>query len=63
MDLTGARWSLVGAEAVLKLRSIHASGDWDEYWRYHQAADHERNHKIHYESPEKLEHRRLRVVK
>lgn len=33
MDLTGARWGLEGAEAILKLRAIRANGDFDEYWR------------------------------
>ena len=37
MDITGARWSLQGAEAILKLRSINSSGDWDEYWKYHRS--------------------------
>ena len=32
MELTGARWRLVGAEAVLKLRALRASGDFDAYW-------------------------------
>ncbi|EGJ28414.1 hypothetical protein LYNGBM3L_74930 [Moorena producens 3L] len=27
MDITGARWSLMGAEAVLRLRSLYVSGD------------------------------------
>ena len=31
MDLTGARWSLEGAEAVLRLRSLRASGDFEDY--------------------------------
>ncbi len=30
MEITGARWSLEGAEAVLRLRSLRASGDFDE---------------------------------
>jgi hypothetical protein len=34
MDLTGARWGLTGAEAVLKLRAIKANGDFDAYWHY-----------------------------
>ena len=29
MDITGARWSLQGAEAILKLRSINSSGEDD----------------------------------
>ena len=44
LGITGARWSLVGAEAVLKLRAIHLSGDWDDYWRFHLTRERERNH-------------------
>ncbi|MGI9003408.1 MAG: ISKra4 family transposase, partial [Pseudonocardia sp.] len=32
MDITGARWGLPGAEAVLKLRALHSNGDFDAYW-------------------------------
>ena len=28
MDLTGARWGLEGAEAVLKLRALRSNGDF-----------------------------------
>ena len=38
MELTGARWRLVGAEAVLKLRALRSSGDFDAYWDFHQSA-------------------------
>lgn len=44
MDITGARWSLQGAEAILKLRSINSSGDWDEYWKYHRSRSEVRNY-------------------
>lgn len=44
MDVTGARWSLHGAEAVLKLRSISSSGDWNEYWKYHLSRSERTNH-------------------
>jgi hypothetical protein len=44
MNLTGARWSLKGAEAVLRLRALRSSGDFDEYWRFHEGAEYERNH-------------------
>ena len=36
LDITGARWRLQGAEAILKLRSLHSSGDWDAYWAFHK---------------------------
>jgi hypothetical protein len=35
MDITGARWSSTGAEAVLHLRPVRANGDFQDYWRYH----------------------------
>ncbi|NET69439.1 MAG: ISKra4-like element ISMpr2 family transposase [Moorea sp. SIO1G6] len=44
MDITGARWSLMGAEAVLRLRSLYVSGDWQEYWPFHLKQEHKRNH-------------------
>ncbi len=48
MDLTGARWSLAGAEAVLRLRALRSSGDFDEYWHFHEQREYERNHASHY---------------
>jgi hypothetical protein len=36
LDITGARWSLNGAEAILRLRSINSSGDLDAYWAFHK---------------------------
>ncbi|MEU9708590.1 ISKra4 family transposase [Streptomyces sp. NPDC047967] len=42
LDITGARWGLHGAEAVLRLRTLVANGDLDAYWRYHSAREHER---------------------
>jgi len=51
MDLTGARWSLVGAEAVLRLRALRSSGDFDEYWTFHEAQEHQRNHAALYTPP------------
>ena len=31
LDLTGARWGLKGAEAVLKIRALISSNDFKEY--------------------------------
>lgn len=36
LDITGSRWSLPGAEAVLKIRSLKSSGDFESYWRFHK---------------------------
>jgi len=48
MDITGARWSLEGAEAILKLRAITATGDFEDYWRFHLRQEHERIHGVIY---------------
>lgn len=48
MDLTGARWGLPGAEAILKLRAIRANGDWADYWHYHLKQEHRRLHQCRY---------------
>lgn len=44
MDLTGARWRLKSAEAVLRIRSLRSSGDFEEYWAFHKAQEYQRNH-------------------
>jgi hypothetical protein len=44
MEITGARWSLQGAEDILRLRSLRASGDFEEYWEFHLRQEYERNH-------------------
>ncbi len=43
-----ARWSLKGAEAVLRLRALRSSGDFEQYWHYHGAKEYQRNHVAHY---------------
>lgn len=48
MAVTGARWSLNGAEAVLRLRALRSSRDFDEYWPFHEAREYERNHQSLY---------------
>lgn len=48
LDITGARWSVRGAEAILRLRSLRSSGDFDDYWRFHLEAEHARNHASRY---------------
>ena len=48
MDLTGARWGLHGAEAILKLRALRSNGDFDAYWRYHLAKENRRVHQSRY---------------
>jgi hypothetical protein len=48
MDLTGARWGLEGAEAILKLRALRSNGDFDNYWHFHLARERQRIHQSRY---------------
>ena len=48
MDITGARWGLPGAEAILKLRALKANGDFDAYWRFHLTQEHHHVHEARY---------------
>jgi hypothetical protein len=44
LDITGARWSLARAEAVLRVRALLANDDFDTYWVLHECCEYERNH-------------------
>jgi len=48
MDITGARWSVTGAEAVLRLRAVYANGDFDTYWQFHLDREQRRVHRSRY---------------
>jgi hypothetical protein len=47
-DVTGARWGLDGAEAILKLRALRSNGDFDNYWTYHLNQERHRIHQSRY---------------
>ena len=48
MDITGARWGLTGAEAILQLRALRSNGHFDAYWTYHLSQERHRNHESRY---------------
>jgi hypothetical protein len=48
LDITGARWGLAGAEAILTLRALISNGDFDQYWTFHLAQEHRRIHASRY---------------
>jgi hypothetical protein len=54
MDITGARWRLDRAEAVLRIRALRASHDFDEYWNFHKMQEFKRNHFSKFQEPERL---------
>jgi hypothetical protein len=42
MERSGMRWTLPMAEAMLRLRAIYLSGDFQPYWEYHVRQDQQR---------------------
>ncbi|WP_406276333.1 hypothetical protein OH799_05270 [Nocardia sp. NBC_00881] len=44
LEITGARWGLTGAEAILTLRTLINNGDLETYWQYHLTREHQRIH-------------------
>lgn len=49
LAITGARWSLPGAEAVLLLRAVITNGDFEAYWRFHVRQEYQRTHTSRYQ--------------
>ena len=47
-----ARWSLDGAEAVLKLRALEGNGDFDDYYDYPLRQQKQRDHGSRYQQPQ-----------
>ena len=41
MELSGMRWTVAGADALLALRAIHENDDWDEFHAFRRARCHE----------------------
>ncbi len=52
MDITGAKWRLASAEAVLRLRALRSSNAFDDYWKFHEAREYQRNHQALYKNGE-----------
>jgi hypothetical protein len=48
LGITGACWTGPGAEAVLRMRSLRSSGDFEAYWSFHLAQERRRNHPSRY---------------
>lgn len=42
MEGSGMRWSLPGAEAILKTRAVYLNGDWETFWCFHMQRDAQR---------------------
>ncbi len=48
LDITGARWTVRGAEAILRLCALRSSGDFEVYWGFHLHHEDLRHHASRY---------------
>jgi len=62
MELAGMRWSEIGAEAMLELRSIKVNGKWDNYWRYFVTEEKRRLYADYASYNESIKHRGKKVA-
>jgi len=47
-ELSGMRWTITGAEALLHLRCVHENGDWDAYHAFRRRQRHQRLYAVPY---------------
>lgn len=47
-ELSGMRWTLAGAEALLQLRCVHENGDWDAFHAFRRRQRHQRLYALPY---------------
>ena len=40
MERAGMRWTKDGAHAILDLRAVRLTDDWDAYWAFHRQRQH-----------------------
>jgi hypothetical protein len=55
MEQAGMRWTKAGAQAMLDLRAVRLSGDWEAYWEFHRHKQHERLYGTAHPLPARVE--------
>jgi hypothetical protein len=44
LQQAGMRWTVDGAHAILDLRAVRLTNDWDAYWAFHRQRQHQRRY-------------------
>jgi len=39
LELTGMRWTVQGAESVIRLRAVYINKDWKDFWRFRRKSE------------------------
>jgi hypothetical protein len=49
LGITGSRWGIQGAEAILRLRAVIDNGDFEAYRAFHVRREHDRVHQARHQ--------------
>ncbi len=49
LGITGSRWGVAGAEAILRLRAVIDNEDFEAYWAFHVRCEHDRVHQARHQ--------------
>jgi hypothetical protein len=50
MERSGMRWTIRTAEAMVKMRALYLSGDFNDYWVFHVGQEQKRLYSIKWNS-------------
>jgi hypothetical protein len=62
MEQAGMRWTKAGAQAMLDLRAVRLTGDWEAYWEFHRHKEHERLYGTAQPPPARVESQVVRLA-
>ena len=62
MEQAGMRWTQAGAQAMLDLRAVRLTNDWDRYWQFHRQQQHERLYGTSTSAPARIEAQVLQLA-
>jgi hypothetical protein len=62
MEQAGMRWTKEGAQAILDLRAVRLTNDWEAYWQFHRQHQHERLYGTSVSAPARIEAQVLQLA-
>ena len=54
LELTGMRWTVQGAESVIRLRAVYVNKDWKDFWRFRRKSEKDRLYGISFKQEDHL---------
>ena len=54
LELTGMRWTVQGAESIIRLRAVYINKEWKDFWRFRRKSEKKCLYGIHLKHEEEL---------